>query len=229
MGVAGRHRLGGKVAFMALLTAVFSCGFVAPSEKDEPGLPFADDFSSQACHWQTATDPFVSLGCVHGEFRVLIKRLGVPQNVRRFVANGVPSLRVEADTTRRAGTQIVLYGTSCWSSQEKGYILGVSAGGAWAIFRIDVNANPIQTSLAESPSTNAVPGFAKTNRVRCDCISGAGKQTTLILYVNGAKIATARDRHGLGPLKGYGFFVITTKAGSDVRFDNFAARTISKP
>src|SRR5436309_1385326 len=98
MGVARRHRLGGKVALMASLTTVLSCGFVASSHNDQPGLPFTDDFSSRACQWQTATDPFVSLSCVHGEFRVLIKSLDVPQNVRRFVATRVPSLRVEADT-----------------------------------------------------------------------------------------------------------------------------------
>jgi hypothetical protein len=219
--------LAGKLVFAALAIAVLSCGCGAASQK-QPGLPFTDDFSSATCQWDTAKDPFVSAGCVRGGYRVLVRNPLVPQNIRRFVTTGVQSLRVEADAVQRAGTGSTLYGVSCWSARDKGYIFGVSPGGAWAIFKIDLKANPIQTSLAESPAAKAIPRTAKANRIRGECISSGQKATTLALYVNGKRIAEARDSHGHDPFKGYGFFVKTTKAGADARFDNFDARVLSK-
>jgi len=42
--------------------------------------------------------------------------------------------------------------------------------------------------------------------------------------VNGKEIANAEDPDGYDTFPGFGFFAFSSKDGSDVRFDNLAAR-----
>jgi len=193
------------------------------------GLPVEDDFSDCSQGWSTDEDQFVALSCTDGDYRVLIKNSLKPQNARLFFSEGVPSLEVAADVTRRAGPRAVnidrflIYGLGCWASRQVGYLFALSPDGAWGIERITSSASP-PTLLAESATANAVPGLEHTNRIRAVCVGGGRRPTTLALYVNGKKIAVAKDPAGLDEFPGFGFFVASSKTGADVRFDNLVAR-----
>jgi hypothetical protein len=210
-----------------VLVASLVCGCAGPGKPS--GLPVEDAFSDCSKGWSTDTDEFVSLSCTDGGYRVLIKNPVQPQNARIFFGKSVKSLNVESDATRRAGPQtlgnneFLVYGVGCWSSQVQGYVFLISPDGALGIEKI-TTATSTPTTLAESATPDAVPGLAKTNRIRGVCVGGGAKPTILAFYVNGKRIAAAEDRDGFDSFPGFGFFVFSSKRGADVRFDNLVAR-----
>jgi hypothetical protein len=203
-----------------LLSSSFVSGCAEPKAPSAP--PVEDDFSD-CLGWPTDTDEFVSLSCTDGAYRVLIKKSSPPQNARIFFTKSVKRLSVETDATRRAGSGRLGYGVSCWTSRGQGYLFLISPGGAWGIEKVTGAKFP-PAPLAESPSKNAIPGLRDTNRIRGVCVGGGQAPTSLVLYVNGTKIATTEDGDGSRPFLGYGLFVFSAEGGADVRFDNFAAR-----
>jgi hypothetical protein len=220
-----RSRLPERLLTLGLLVASSGCG-----ESEKPSaLPVNDDFSDCSTGWSTDRDAFVSLSCTAGAYRVLIKNPRLPQNARIFFDRGAKSLSVGADATRRAGPRTVgrggflAYGVGCWKSPTRGYVFVISPDGAWGIEKVTGNRPP--TPLAESETADAVPRLARTNRIRGICVSGGRQPTRLALYVNGKRLASAEDRAGFDAFPGFGFFVLSNKAGTDVRFDNLVART----
>ena len=197
------------------------------------GLPVEDDFSNCSTGWSTDSDEFVSLSCTDGGYRVLIKNPVRPQNARIFFSKGVESLSVATDATRRAGPQTVgsdeflVYGVGCWRSQVQGYVFLISADGAWGIEKI-TSGTSTPITLAESKGSGALPPLAKTNRIRGACGGGGSKPTTLALYVNGKRVVVTTDRAGFDVFRGFGFFVYSSKQGTDVRFDNLVANELTE-
>jgi hypothetical protein len=193
------------------------------------GLPVKDDFSNCSTGWSTDTDEFVSLSCTDDAYRVLIKNPLKPQNARIFFSKGVTALNVEADAARRAGPQkssddeLLVFGVGCWASLVQGYVFLISPDGAWGIEKITAGAS-LPTPLAESETSNAIPGFADTNHIRGVCVGGGREPTRLALYVNGQKVAAAEDRAGFDSFPGFGFFVFSSKGQTDIRFDNLVVR-----
>jgi hypothetical protein len=193
------------------------------------GLPVKDAFSNCSTGWSTDTDEFVSLSCTDGAYRVLIKNPLKPQNARIFYSEGVTSLTVEADATRRVGPQrvggdeLLVFGVGCWASLVQGYVFLISPDGAWGIEKITAGAS-LPTPLAESATSNAIPGFADTNRIRGICVGGGRRPTKLALYLNGKRVAAAEDRAGFDSFPGFGFFVFSSKGQTDIRFDNLVVR-----
>jgi hypothetical protein len=211
------------------LVLVAACSGCGGMEKPKPsGLPLKDDFSDCSSGWSTDTDEFVSLNCTGGAYRILIKN-PQPQNARIFFSEGAPSLSVETDTTRRAGPRTVgidrflVYGVGCWRSQAEGYVFLISPDGAWGMEKATKGSSR-PTTLTESETPNAIPGLATTNRIRGVCVGGGQEPTTLALYVNGNRIGSAEDRNGFDSFPGFGFVVLSSQGGTDVRFDNLVAR-----
>jgi hypothetical protein len=220
-----------RLLILGLVLAASCSGCAEPGKPS--GLPVKDDFSDCSTGWSMDADEFVSLSCTGGAYRVLIKNPLQPQNARIFFGEGVKSLNVEADATRRAGPRTVgndeflVYGVGCWRSQVQGYVFLISPDGAWGIEKITTGAST-PTTLAESAAPSAMPGLAKTNRIRGLCVGGGSEPTTLALYVNGKRIAVTRDRAGFDSFPGFGFFVYSSKNGADVRFDNLVARELTE-
>jgi hypothetical protein len=195
-------------------------------------LPLEDSFTDCSKGWSTDTDEFVSLSCTGGDYRVLIKNPLWPQNARLFLGEGVSSLSVEADATRRAGPRTIgsdeylVYGVGCWRSQVQGYVFLISPDGAWGIEKITTGTSTPAT-LAEGATSNAIPGLARTNRIRGVCLGGRQEPTKLSLQVNGRTIAATQDPDGFDSFPGLGFFVYSSELGTDIRFDNLVARELA--
>jgi hypothetical protein len=208
---------------LVLAAACSGCG---GAEKPS-GLPLKDDFSDCSSGWSTDTDEFVSLSCTGGAYRILIKN-PQPQTARIFFSEGVQSLSIGADTTRHAGPTtfgmgtFLIYGVGCWRSRAEGYVFFISPSGAWGIEKAKGRSTP--TTLAEGETANAIPRLATTNRIRGVCVGGGQEPTTLALYVNGSRIGSAEDPNGFDSFSGFGFSVLSSQRGTDVRFDNLIAR-----
>jgi hypothetical protein len=229
-------RLGGRLvlAILAAAALLSGCGSSPPSS--EIRLPFKDDFSGPTCAWSTKTDPSVALACAQSTYRVLTKRPGAAQNIQSFLkTEPVELLSVAADAVQRAGPQRTSYGVSCWNSPDKGYAFVISPGGAWRILKLNLKTKPPETALAESSIATAIAGLGMTNRIRGDCVDEWWPPfqwtrphqdwvTKLTLSVNGRRIAATRDADFALDFVGFGLFVAATRGGTEVRFDNFAAR-----
>jgi hypothetical protein len=228
-------RVVGKLVLAVLAAAALlsGCGSSSPHGVR---LPFKDDFSGPTCAWSTKTDPSVALACTQGTYRVLVKRLGAAQNIRNFLTTEpVELLSVGAGAVERAGPKETSYGVTCWNSREKGYAFVISPGGAWRILKLNLKADPPETALAESSTATAIAGLGM-NRIRGDCRGEWWPspdsphprwRTTLTLSVNGRRIAATSDADSALDFAGFGLFVAATRGGTEVRFDNVAARRLS--
>jgi hypothetical protein len=228
----------GKLVLAVLPAAVLLTGCGSSSApSSEIGLPFRDDFSGPTCAWSTKTDPSVALACGQSGYQVVAKKPGTAQNIRIFLkTKSVELLSVAADAVHYAGPQPMSYGVSCWNSPDTGYAFVISPDGAWRILKLNLKAKPPETALAESSVATAIAGLGATNRISGDCVDEWWPPfdwttrphqewvTRLTLSVNGRKIAVARDADLALDFVGVGLFVAAPKGGTEVRFDNFAAR-----
>jgi hypothetical protein len=122
-----------------------------------------------------------------------------------------------------AANDALAYGVGCWTTQVHGYLFVISPAGDWGIEKV-TSGTGSPTTIAESERAHDIPGLRRTNRVRGVCLGGGPKPTRLALYVNGKLIAAGTDRKGFDVFPGFGFFVGTRKARTDVRFDNLLVR-----
>jgi hypothetical protein len=94
--------------------------------------------------------------------------------------------------------------------------------GHYGILRDDQSAHGLVT-LAEGDVNFA--GYGTTNRIRSECTAGGGRSTLLVLYVDGRKIAQARDRDGPDRFPAIGLTVETSEVGTA----SFRQRAGSEP
>jgi hypothetical protein len=225
--LTSRVRATGVPLLGVLIAAWAGSGCAGPATP--AGLPVEDDFSDCSAGWSTDKDSFVALSCTDGAYRILIRNPAEPQNARLFFSSGVTALSVEADATRFAGPTTIsaavalAYGVGCWTTRAHGYLFLISSAGDWGIEKITGN-NGGPTSLAESQAANPIQGLRRRSRLRAVCVGGGAKPTTIAFFVNGKLIAAVDDAKGYDKFPGFGFFVGTNKAQSDVRFDNVLAR-----
>jgi hypothetical protein len=186
---------------------------------------FADDFSGPCDGWSTARDERVVLSCARGAYRVLVRNPDRPQYSRLFQQSSQSALSIEADVVLvkpRTG-EFEFHGVSCWGSRTVGYLFILAPDGSYAIVKDDT-ATGRRTFLKEGQTDHALPGVGVRNRIRGDCAARRGV-ADLALFVNGDRVAGARDRGGLRSFTGFGLFVGTSERGTDVRFDNVLVRS----
>lgn len=212
--------VGKRLLNLGFVLAAFCSACSAPGGSNE--LPVTDDFSD-CSRWLTEDDELVSLGCVDGVYRILIKDSRAIQSAFISLSTAVEMVSVEADAAYETGPEGAGYGVSCGAS-EQGYLFGVSPDGTWAIVKwTDGTATNL---LAESGTEDAIEGFSEANRIRGECFGGGEKPTALALHVNGKTIATIEDPDGLTSFSEVSVWVVSDEAGTEVRFDNFAAREL---
>jgi hypothetical protein len=226
------------------------CGLVAllvgcASKVHREQLPIEDDFSGD-CKWSEDDDEDVSLGCEDGEYRVLFKSTErtAKHVIFRRLEEPIDSAAVETDATLRAfpGTgadRFEFEGVGCVASPPghptRGYLFVVGLAGpeerGFAIVRIDETDQSLREqgyfrNLVDQQS-EAVAGIGAQNHIRGEC--RATKQgVELAMYLNGEQVGTATDPDGFRPFEGFAFFVFASKAGTDVRYDNFSAEEIAE-
>jgi len=196
-----------------------------------------DDFSDPASGWSTDNDEGVSLEYTEGGYRILVKQPGPQDSRLHFGSPGEPlaveAVSVEADATQRAGprtTAVIeefeLHGVACWGAEAQadrlgaGYKFVISPVGHYGILK------DLET-LVEGEGDFG--GFGATNRIRGECVAGGDRPTSLVLYVDGMKVAEATDPDGPDGFPAVGLTVVTSEGGTDVFFDNVSVRRGEAP
>lgn len=205
-------------------------------------LPISDDFSGE-CSWSQDDDEHIWLACEGDEYRVLYKRTDEQMHhvIPRRIEEPVPYADVEADVILhafpgRSDEDFEMHGVGCWSSPvgapSQGYLFLVAPGvSTFAIVRHDESDEQIEKGLVLQPlveeQSDAVAPAGRTNRVRGKC-RRTENGVELTMYLDEEEVATATDRNGFRPFEAFGFVVISSEAGTDVRFDDFEAEELGK-
>ncbi len=205
-------------------------------------LPISDDFSHE-CFWSEDDDEDISLACEGEEYRVLYKRADerLHHMMPRRIEEPVSSAGVEAAATLRAfpgrsDEDFEAHGVGCWSSPvegpSQGYLFLVAPKvRAIAIIRNDETDEKLQKQLffqaLVDEESDAVAPAGRTNRIRGECRT-TEDGVELTMYLDGQEVGTAVDRNGFRSFEAFGFVVISSEAGTDVRFDDFEAEELGK-
>jgi hypothetical protein len=197
-----------------------------------------DDFSDPASGWSRENNDAVMLDYADGGYRILMKTPG-PRDARLSFGStdeppAVEAVSVEADATQRAGPyssgqkdEFEFHGVVCWGADAQsddlrfGYKFVLTPERHYGILRDDQSADGLVV-LAEGDLDSA--GYGTTNRIRGECTLRGGGSTLLVLYVDGKKIAQARDSDGPERFAAIGLTVETSEVGTDIHFDNLLAR-----
>jgi hypothetical protein len=70
-----------------------------------------------------------------------------------------------------------------------------------------------------------VPAVGAKAHIRGDCRTTA-TGGELQMFVNGMLVGTATDSARFGPFEAFGFVALSTKSGTDIRYDNFSAKEL---
>jgi len=168
--------------------------------------------------------------CESGQYRVSLAHEGT-QPISLSFDDHADAVRVETDAQVAAQDAARTgYGVGCWSEEtegesetpRRGYFFAVGGDGSYVIARIA--GDGWDAILNGGPG--AVDVRSGVNRVRGDCVHSEGG-TTLVLSLNGAEVAVARDRPGEGDFGAIGFVTIAGEGATDVRFDNEDARELA--
>jgi hypothetical protein len=194
-----------------------------------------DDFSDPASGWSTDNDDDVLVDYADGGYRILMKTPGRRDARLTFGSTdkpGAEAVTIEADVTERAGPytsgqidEYEFHGVACWGAGadsdrlELGYKFVLSPEGHYGILRDDESGDG--SILAEGDSE--FDGYGATNRIRGECIARDGRPTSLVLYIDGKRIAEARDPDGPDRFPAIGLTAETSEVGTDIFFDNVLA------
>ena len=126
-----------------------------------------------------------------------------------------------------------MQGIGCWASgfdePGRGYLFLISPHlGGIAIVGQDETNKSLEDDFYLDPldeRSDAVAGVGATNKIRSEC-PGQADGVHLTMFLNGRQVAETTDPTGFHPFEAYGFAVISTKAGADIRFDNFLAEAL---
>lgn len=207
------------------------------SEAEREELPLEDDFSGD-CSWSEENDEDVSLGCEDDQYRVLFKSTERPRHIiTRRIGDPIDSGAVEADVTLNAlpgagADDFALSGLGCVASPPddptRAYAFSVLSTGseehAFAIIKVDetdesLRQDRFQEILVLEPS-DAVAGVGAKSHIRGEC-RATGQGVELAMSLDGKQVGTASDPNGFHPFDGFAFLVAASKAGTDIRYDNF--------
>jgi len=223
----------------ALLTGVLVVLLGACADEVARGdLPISDDFSGDCDGWSEDNDEHIALGCEDGAYRAVFKRTDERPHhmIPRRTEEPSRSVSVEADATLQpftgaTGESFEAHGVGCWSSPAdelaQGYLFLVSPSEqAFAIIRHDETDERLRNqfyfrALIDEES-DAVAAVGETNRLRGEC-RASDDGVELTMYLDGQQVGTATDPDGFRAFEAFGFVVISTKAGTEIGFDNFEA------
>lgn len=214
------------------------------SEAQREELPIEDDFAGD-CNWSEDNDEDVSLGCENGQYRVLFKSTErtAKHIITRRLENPIDSGAVEAEVTLSAlpagADDFAFSGLGCVASPPddpiRGYVFFVGSGGSeergFAIVKVDETDESLsQESFLEylaDERSDAVAGMGAKNHIRGEC-RATEQGVELAMFLDGKQVGTASDSNGFHPFDGFAFLVLASKAGTDVRYDNFRGEEIGK-
>jgi hypothetical protein len=184
-----------------------------------------EDFANGCGPWYHDRDHFANFSCADGVYRIRIKDPAREQHARLSTGRIYQNLAIEADSSLVApwhGT-FEAHGVSCWTGDGVGYLFAVAPDGSFGIVK-EWSAKQRVKLLAQGTSAQIERGAGPVIRIRGECRSGS--KTELRLLVNGSVVSTVRDRHGATSFSGFGVFVNTTKAKTQVEIANIAVTSL---
>jgi hypothetical protein len=192
-----------------------------------PVIFLQDDFSKpDPERWLVRRTSGVTYAFQKGAYRMWVRnpRPNHPEYSLTPFSGEVDRLRVEVDVREQAGGGgFEVMGIVCVANRNAGgYFFGIGPhDGLYSIERISSTSF---TTLKEGRGSKSIHGLKRRNHIRGECIGGTKKQaSTLRLFVNGHRVAEARDAHGWKSFRGVGLVVFSVKGGTDVYFDNVLA------
>jgi len=198
------------------------------SRRLAPARPVhSEDFSAGCGSWPSRGSSKVRFLCGDGDYGIVVLEPRIPMHSVIPTEQPYGELSVETDVALVAPETAVnaLFGVSCWPSDRRGYVFVLGLAGQFAIARLD-RASDRSVSLAQGETPRAIPGVGLRNRIRGECSAGPDA-THLTLYVNGDRVAAARDENRTKSFEAVGLYVVTAEPGTDVRFDNVLVRVPS--
>ncbi len=184
----------------------------------------SEDFSSGCGDWHSPGSLGVRFSCEEQDYSFLVTRAGTPWHSLVEIERPFAELSIEADAALVAPETAVnaYYGVSCWASEDLGYVFALDPVGRFVIARVD-KTGAATGFLARGETLRAITGLGLRNRIRGECAASAF-MTRLALFVNGERVAAARDRRDAKSFETVGLYVVTDAPGTDVRFDNVLVR-----
>jgi len=208
---------GAGVAALILLVVV-----AVVSSSTESAI-FEDDFSSRASGW---TDVDSASGSSHYKddaYRIYAKadqgQGGVPESARTVYPTAPPSINIEVEARRIAGSpQTSRYGILCRSTEKSWYAFALEDKQV-TIWRHSESGNDAALDTGTAPV--AVDG---TNELSATCEETDGGGVYLQFLVNGESVAEITDTNPV-PAGTVGLF--TGRNGeAEAEFDNFVVRKV---
>jgi hypothetical protein len=188
------------------------------------GVLVADDFEGTEGSFVQHSDPYVDLSYDRGEYRVLVLDAMHPQFMRSILRQAYPAVRIEATVRFPTGAHKDTYaGVGCWGGPG-GYQLVVSPAGEAFLVEVVSEETGERRQLTGGVQTEAWP-LEDPVRLRLDCVGGGRGDTAVMGWVANEPVGAVGVPQGLDNWNGPGFVVYATEDGTEVRFDDFSART----
>jgi hypothetical protein len=201
-----------------LLTSLFAFACVVPWGGG--GTFYRDDFSSDDSGWGVGTDADSSVEYVEGGLRMVTF---APRMISWSTA-GVEALsdvHIEAMAVNRSVDPGASFGIVCNAQDDDSfYFFEVGGNGYYAIARYPAAADaPIYLIKGQS---DIVKSAGTVLNLGADC----AKDGSLVLYVNGAFIASANDTNAVSGYVGLFASSYEQPSGADVTFDDFVIASL---
>ena len=169
----------------------------------------------------------------NGGYRISVAGTGTAWYTTNSSLPTYTDTTVEVDVTKMGGTANNIFGIICRFGDDGGYWLIASSSGqhygiAKAKMEDDQSWSMYWLSIQETQISNAIRQGQATNRVRADCVGD-----TLVLYVNGQKLAEAQDNEfksgSIHFLAGSTITDTRGVSGADLLFDDFVIIEPTEP
>ncbi len=180
---------------------------------------FQDNFSNVDSGWGNYTSDNGTMGYENGGFRVHITKV----NWMMFSSldTAYPGdIRIEVQATKIGGPDKNDFGIICRKQDNDNYLyLAITSDGYAAITKVtDGNYKIISSEDDTWTLAPDVNEGNKTNQIRADCIG-----STVMLFVNGTRVATGEDAGYDGSSSYVGLGAGTyEEGGTDIQFDDIA-------
>ncbi len=190
-------------------------GNSSQSGSQSGNILFQDDFSNTGSGWDTESTDNGTTGYDNGVYRINVftpnyDKWGNPS--KKFQDD----VRIEVDATRTAGPEDIDVGVICrYQDVDNFYQMIITLDGYAGIVKNENGKTSIiSSSDGKLQPANGINSGSTLNHIRADCVG-----STLTLYANGTKVATATDSTFSGGDIGLIAGNYDT-GGADVNFDN---------
>lgn len=199
---------------LTLTLSMLACQMLTPQKPAESGsVLFEDTFSNPSSGWNRVTTSQGETDYADGVYRIFVNEPNL--DIWSMPGKVFQDVRIEVDALKVGGERDNRFGIICRAVQpDRFYTFIISSDGYYGIGKMKGQDYSLIGMEALQPSSAILKGSA-LNHLRADCIG-----EMLTLYVNGDKLAEARDAEF--PNGDVGLIAGTYETpGTDIRFENF--------